>query len=49
MIPKVTQNIKIGDTISVLGALKLSKKTALPIEIIPANMNILTDSLKIKL
>ncbi len=40
IIPKATQNIKLGDTIAVIGAVKLSRNIALPIDILPVRIMI---------
>ena len=38
VIPSVIQKIKVGDEIDVTGALKLSKKEVLSLEILPVSM-----------
>jgi predicted lipoprotein len=46
IIPKISKNIKIGDEIMVTGALKISKKVNLPVEILPVIISIGQNSKK---
>jgi predicted lipoprotein len=40
VLPPITKNIKVGDEISVVGALKLSKKEILSLEVLPVQIQI---------